>query len=156
MKHSWFFPVIILTLLYASCGGGKDDSASETPLAEKDTPSLPGDEARGTGKFTHVDLTYPLDQNMVATGQKIYDVKCASCHKLTDEKIVGPGWKDVTKRRTPEWLMNFITNTEEMLNKDPESIAMLEICLVRMPDQNLSDDEARAVLEHMRANDGEK
>jgi hypothetical protein len=52
--------------------------------------------------------------------------------------------------------MNFTTNTDEMINKDPKAQAMLEICLVRMPNQNLSDDEARNVYEFMRKNDGVK
>lgn len=93
---------------------------------------------------------------MAASGEKVYDVKCASCHKLTEEKLVGPGWKGVTTRRTPEWVMNFVTNTEEMLSKDPEAQAQLELCLVRMPNQNLSDDEARSVFEFQRKNDGVK
>jgi hypothetical protein len=54
---------------------------------------------------------------------------------MTDEKLVGPGWKDVTKRRTGEWIMNFITNPDPMIDKDPEAQAMLELCLVRMPNQ---------------------
>lgn len=52
--------------------------------------------------------------------------------------------------------MNFSTNTDEMLNKDPNAQAMLETCLIRMPNQNLSDDDARKVLEFMRENDGVK
>jgi hypothetical protein len=52
--------------------------------------------------------------------------------------------------------MNFATNPDEMLNKDPQAQAMLEECLVRMPNQNLTDDEARAVYEFMRENDGLK
>ena len=87
-------------------------------------------------------------------GQQITEVKCTSCHKLSDERLVGPGWKGVTDRRTPEWIMNFVTNVDEMLEKDPNAQAMLEVCMVRMPNQNLSDDEARAVLEFMRHNDG--
>ena len=112
------------------------------------------DETKGLGKFTNVELTHPLDEKMVKQGETVYDVKCASCHKLSDEKLVGPGWKGVTDRRTPEWIMNFVTNTEEMLDKDAEAQAMLEICMVRMPNQNLSDEDARAVLEFMRKNDG--
>ena len=77
-----------------------------------------------------------------------------ACHKLTDEKLVGPGWKGVTDRRTPEYIMNFVTNTDEMLNKDPNAKALLEVCMVRMPNQNLTDDEAREMLEFMRKNDG--
>ena len=52
--------------------------------------------------------------------------------------------------------MNFVTNTDEMITKDPQAQAMLELCMVRMPNQNLSDDDARKVLEFMRKNDGVK
>jgi len=52
--------------------------------------------------------------------------------------------------------MNFVTNTDEMLNKDPKAQALLEICLVRMPNQNLTDNDARQLLEYMRKNDGIK
>ena len=37
--------------------------------------------------------------------------------------------------------MNFITNTDAMLNKDPRP-NRAEICLVRMPNQNLGDEDA--------------
>jgi hypothetical protein len=43
-----------------------------------------------------------------------------------------------------------------MIDKDPKAQAMLEICMVRMPNQNLSDDDARSILEFMRKNDGVK
>src|SRR5690554_1938555 len=79
---------------------------------------------------------------------------CLSCHKLNDERLVGPGWAGVTERRTPEWIMNFITNPDPMIDKDPELQAQLEVCLVRMPNQNISDDEARQILEFMRKVDG--
>lgn len=114
------------------------------------------DDSKGIGKFTDVKLDPKLDEKMAALGSGVYDVKCASCHKLDDTRIVGPGWKGVTERRKPEWIMNFITNTDEMLNKDPESQAMLEICLVRMPNQSISDEDSRNLLEFMRKNDGVK
>jgi hypothetical protein len=49
-----------------------------------------------------------------------------------------------------------ITNTEYMLDKDPEAQKLLELCMVRMPNQNLSLEDARQVLEFQRSNDGEK
>ena len=52
--------------------------------------------------------------------------------------------------------MNVVTKTDGMINKDPKAQAMLEICLVRMPNQGLSDDDARNVFEFMRKNDGVK
>jgi len=95
-----------------------------------------------------------LDPAMASAGKKIFDVKCNACHKLTNEKLVGPGWAGVTTRYAPEWIMNFMTNTNEMLEKDPKARGQLEICLVRMPSQNLTDAEARQLLEFMRQNDG--
>ncbi|MES2647478.1 MAG: cytochrome c [Bacteroidota bacterium] len=147
--------------IYA-CGGG-DNNAADSSQQSKDESSTSSGEAnpdydpeRGTGKFTHVEVPDKLDPAMAAAGEKVYSVKCAACHKLTAEKLVGPGWQDVTKRHKPEWIMNFVTNPDEMIDKDPKAQAMLEICMVRMPNQNISDDEARNLYEFMRSNDGVK
>jgi cytochrome c551/c552 len=147
--------------LYACSGNTSNQPASNNTtstggdLMKEDNSHSP-DPNRGIGKFTNVEVSPTLDTKMAAAGKVVSDLKCMSCHKLTDEKLVGPGWKDVTKRRTAEWIMNFVTNTDEMISKDPEAQAMLTICLVRMPNQNLSDDEARSVYEYMRQNDGVK
>jgi len=143
-------------LIYACSNGGSEtkDHTSKESDSSKNAASY--DSTKGAGKFTHVDLASNLDHKMADGGKSVYDLKCSSCHKLTAEKLVGPGWKGVTERRKPEWIMNFVTNTEEMLNKDPKAQAMLEICMVKMPNQNLSDIDARNVLEFMRQNDGVK
>jgi cytochrome c len=111
-------------------------------------------EVHGT-RVDQVEMTNPLNAEWVATGQQIYDTKCQACHKLTDERIVGPGWAGVTKRREPTWIMNMITNVDMMLETDPEAQKLLEQCLVRMPNQNVSKEDARKILEFMRKNDGE-
>ncbi|HSH66033.1 MAG TPA: cytochrome c [Bacteroidia bacterium] len=112
------------------------------------------DPNRGEGKFTNVKIEKKLNVKFAEAGSEAYDVKCASCHKLTDEKLVGPGWAGVTKRRHPGWIMNFMSNPDVMLDKDPAAKEMLELCAVRMPNQNLSDEEMRNLLEFMRKNDG--
>src|SRR4051812_48651818 len=151
--------VITSIVLYAcSCGNQNTQNASNTDTASNaaasSSPSISSyDSLRGEGRFTTVDLGDHLNTAMAGEGKKVYDVKCSSCHKLTDEKLVGPGWKGVTQRHEPVWIMNFATNPDAMLDKDAAAKAMLEICLVRMPNQNLSDDEARHVLEFMRQND---
>ena len=52
--------------------------------------------------------------------------------------------------------MNMATNVDMMLETDPEAQKLLEQCMVRMPNQNISKEDARIVLEFMRSNDGEK
>lgn len=151
---------IVALAMFTSCG--KKENATEDfstgGAATTETAADPStyDPNRGLGKYTTVELGDKLDVAMATEGEKIQSVKCSACHKLTDEKLVGPGWKDVTSRHKPEWIMNFITNPDPMIDKDPKLQAQLELCLVRMPNQSLSDADARNILEFMRKNDGVK
>jgi mono/diheme cytochrome c family protein len=168
MKKIAVLSVIGLFFVASSCGTSKtegeqsatnesvktDVSESSKSTSANGNPSY--DPHRGEGKFTDVSVEEKLNTQLAKEGDNVFNVKCSSCHKLTDEKLVGPGWAGVTKRREPAWIMNFITNTDIMLDKDPEAQAMLELCLVRMPNQSLSDQEARNILEFMRKNDGVK
>ncbi len=143
---------IILSLFVWACGGSDSNNtaSNEAPNTEV------SNDDKGIGNVKHVELTSPLDPAMIESGKGVYNLKCSACHRLTKEKLVGPGWLGVTERRKPEWIMNFATNADEMLNKDATAMALLEECLVRMPNQNLTEADARNVLEFMRSNDGVK
>lgn len=138
-----------MILFFLSCGG----NATENTSKPKPVPVKPADDGKGVGEIKEVTLNDPLDQEMIARGQSIYDMKCSACHKLTDQRVVGPGFAGVTERRKPEWIMNMITNTEAMLEKDAEAQALLEECLTRMPNQNVAVSEARDILEFFLSND---
>ena len=144
--------VAVLALSCGSEGVKKDEPAIDINELTKNQPEAKGAEV----KETDIQITHPLNKDWVKSGKTIYELKCQPCHKLNDEKLVGPGWKDVTTRRSPVWIMNMITNTDYMLDKDPQAQKLLELCMVRMPNQNLTRDEARQVLEFQRDNDGEK
>ncbi len=165
MRSLKFIALSAFTFALFSCGGDKKESsipsadgsapaATETPAASNASDYDP---KRGLGKHdeSNVDIS-KFDPAMAAEGKKIADVKCTSCHKPTDEKLVGPGWKGVTQRQTAHWIMNFISNPDPMIDVDPELQKQLELCLVRMPNQGLTDKEARDVLEYMREIDGAK
>ncbi|MFM9911438.1 MAG: c-type cytochrome [Chitinophagaceae bacterium] len=146
------FSGIVLVSIACNEGVQKDQKIVSVEDLTKDKPEVHGTEL----KDSDIQLGATLNKAMATSGHAIYEVKCQSCHRLTEEKLVGPGWKDVTKRRQPVWVMNMITNVEMMLDTDPEAQKLLEQCMVRMPNQNLSKDEARSVLEFMRSNDGVK
>ena len=152
--------ISIIALIVVACGNNnsseKKESSSATGQTEAAGANPSYDPNRGEGKFTNVEISPTLDAAKADAGSKIASVKCSSCHKYTEEKLVGPGWKGVTQRHTAPWIMNFITNPDLMIDKDPKAQAMLEICLVRMPNQNLTDEEARNLYEFMRKNDGIK
>jgi cytochrome c2 len=156
-----FIILSFLVLVIAACGGSGDQQSAGTTENDSATESTTSanpdyDPERGEGKFKEVKVDPKLNEEMASKGEKIVDLKCGSCHKMTDEKLVGPGWKGVTTRHKTEWIMKFMTNTDAMIDKDPKAQAMLEICMVRMPNQNLSDEDARSIYEYMRKNDGVK
>ena len=134
-----------------SCGGGSESGATTS------TETAPAEEAeanpKGIGEIQDVPLTDPLEAEMISSGKAIYEMKCSACHKLTDQRVVGPGWAGITNRRRPEWIMNMITNVDVMLAEDPEARKLLEECLTRMPNQGVSTGDAREILEFMRQND---
>jgi cytochrome c5 len=146
--------ILLSAIVFSSCSEGAKKEPKPIDIQEltKDTPGEHAPEIKGD----EVKLTNPLNVQWVAAGKATYELKCQPCHKLTADKLVGPGWLDVTKRRTPVWIINMVTNTDMMLDSDAEARKLLELCMVRMPNQNLTKDQAREVIEFMRSNDGEK
>ncbi len=146
-----------VALFAFACGGGGDDKPDDSATNKKPPKGLdvapPADDGKGVGEIKSVTLNDPLDADMIAKGKEVYDMKCAACHKMSAKRVVGPGFKGVTDRRKPEWIMNMITNVEMMLDKDAEAQKLLEECLTRMPNQNVSTDDARAILEFFYDND---
>lgn len=151
--------IILVASLAFSCAPEKPKGSEEfpdQPSTKSAVEDIISDPTKGLGAVKNVTLKTPLELDRVGRGLAIYEMKCSACHKLTDQRIVGPGWKNVTINRKPEWIMNMITNVDVMLEKDPEAQKLLELCLMRMPNQNMSIGDARDVLEYMRQNDGEK
>ena len=60
----------------------------DTQELTKNQPEVHGDLITAAD----VEITHPLNAQWVTGGKGIYEMKCQSCHKLTDEKLVGPGW----------------------------------------------------------------
>src|SRR3972149_1791932 len=57
-----------------------------------------------------------------ADGAKLFKANCTTCHTMTDQKLTGPGLKDVFSRipKDPEWLKKWITNSSAMIKSgDP-------------------------------------
>src|SRR5690606_13969528 len=137
---------------FSACGGGNQEtsesdgaaatSESTTSTTEVIDPDAKSD-SKGVGRFTAVEVGAEVDADMATKGKAVFETKCTACHKTTDEKLVGPGLKNITNLRTPEWIMNMITNPEEMTKKDPVEMALFEEHLIQMTFQNVSYDEDR-------------
>jgi mono/diheme cytochrome c family protein len=144
-------------LAAAACGSTNDESAATgaKPAAATAAPTTPGgltpfQVEHGIGPVTSpVVLQASVDQSLASGGAKVFEQKCSACHKMT-ERYVGPALGVVTKRRSPAYVMNMALNPLVMVEKHPEAKKLLGEYFVAMPNQNISPDEARQVVEYLR------
>lgn len=150
MKIKFIIPCA-LAIVMASCGG---EAKKETPAAKQQDSKVETEKVdpmtnKGVGPITSVTLG-EIDNALVTEGETIFKAKCTACHKIS-KKFVGPALKGITERRTPEWIMNMALNPEEMVAKDPIAMQLLvEYNGAPMANQNLTEEEARALLEYFR------
>ena len=157
MKHILLLP--ILALLIVACGDKeekkKDDSfeISRTQAEEKaeESEGVPIDmDNTGIGPIKELVFPDAIDEELAAKGKEQFESICIACH-MTDQRMIGPAMKGVYERRNPAWVMNMMLNPDEMLQKDPIAIALLkEYNNAIMLNQNLSEEDARALAEYLR------
>lgn len=92
-----------------------------------------------------------LDKKMADEGKSLYNSKCMVCHDL-DQNKVGPALRNVTKTRTPEFIMNLLVNTAQM-QKENATIKELtkKYNNLPMPDPAIKQNQARSILEYLRS-----
>lgn len=142
--------LIIAVAFLSSCGGEskKAKEVSETQVEAKKVVEVDPMKDKGIGPITSIALS-EVDEVMAAEGKEVFKTKCSACHKMS-KRFVGPGLAGVTERRTPEWIMNMILNPEEMVAKNPLAKKLLAEYLSPMANQNLTENEARLILEYFR------
>lgn len=133
-------------------------NATPEPVTTAPTPEItapePAPEPKPVTLVTADQVTLgPLDEAMALKGKAVFERMCQACHRTDADLKVGPGWQGITKRRKPEWIINMTMHPEVFLETDPDVQKMEEKYLVPMPNQNISFDEARQVLEYMRQQD---
>ena len=152
--------IILGVMLFLSCGNNQEKKKgfeyNRTQQEEKNTSlestsKIPVDmENKGIGPVTKVVFENEINTAMAQEGETAFNQKCTACH-MADRKLIGPAMKGIYERRSPEWVMNMILNPTEMLKQDPIAKALLqEYNNILMLNQNLSQEEARAISEYLR------
>ncbi len=150
---------LLLSLIFfaTSCGSGSSKKAENEAVA-KVAPATPMtlEEAEkgwktngGVGPVKSLVLPVEIDQALVDNGKIIYEAKCTACHKI-EKKFIGPSPKGILERRTPAWVMNMLLDPERMVKEDPIARQLLIKFSAPMANQNLSEEDARAVVEYFR------
>ncbi|MGY0392797.1 c-type cytochrome [Bizionia sp. KMM 8389] len=164
MKITTTLIVGLFTVALMSCGGKEPEKkevftyGAKSTSAENNsgkTQTVPASKKvdlknKGVGPITSISLDDTINQAMADEGADMFKRMCTACHR-TDKKFIGPAPTGILKRRTPEWVMNMILNPEKMVKEDPLAKELLmEFNGAPMANQNLTEAEARAVLEYFR------
>lgn len=154
MKSVMFVSLMfVFGLALWSCGdSGQNVKATPTKAAKAANPNGLSDfeMEHGIGPIKQaLAMNEAIDATLAKKGEKIFETKCYQCHRV-DNKLVGPALNDVTLRRKPEYIVNMMMNPEGMIQKHPEAKKLLAQFLTPMANQNLTKDEAMAILEFLR------
>ena len=145
---------ILLLILLIGCGGESKDNNKENVSNNNESGLSEFELENGIGPVKKKLNLAPINKELSAEGEKIFETKCGTCHKL-DDRYVGPAQRDVLQRVTPEYLINMTLNPDEMLKKHPRAKKMLAEYLTLMTNQNVKMKDALALLEYFRVLDEE-
>ena len=97
------------------------------------------------------------DNPDVKHGKSLFGSRgCAACHAF-GKKMAGPDLAGVTGRRSHDWLVKWLTQTDVMLSSDSTAKALLqEFKGIKMPKQNLSAEDANALIAYLDAEGNKK
>ena len=151
---------VALTGVFTACGGGeateeKAAAPAETkveeaaPVAEEPVAEANPMDNVGVGPIDELEFDEEIDQEMADAGKAVYDAKCTACHKV-HKRYIGPSPMGIFERRNPAWVMNMILNPEQMVAEDPIAKALIAEYNSPMANQNLTEEEARQVVEYFR------
>ena len=147
--------VVVLSVGLMSCGGGNENNTGDTAKKSKPAESMIKKKVdpmqdKGVGPITNLTLDAEINTEMAEAGKAVYDKMCTACHKPA-ERFIGPAPKGILDRRTPEWVMNMILNPDQMVKENDQAKKLLmEYNGSPMANQNLTEEEARQVLEYFR------
>ncbi len=160
MKRAIKWSFVVMGLFLYACSGGNSNSsnnassASSTPGEASSIDVTKSSDSKGVGTFKSVDLPEAVNTEKAAKGKEIFQNKCMACHQAGTQAMIGPGLKGITKIRTPEWILNMITDPDKMLKEDPVAKALLKkFNGTRMTNQGVSKEEAKEILAYLRQND---
>ncbi|WP_205503027.1 c-type cytochrome [Rufibacter psychrotolerans] len=106
----------------------------------------PGAEAPASGAGGAADAA------VIENGQTLFKNNCVQCHSVGSDVVVGPGLRDVHKRRSEAWLIKWIKNSSALIQSgDKDAVAVFnEYSKQQMPSFAFSDDELKSIIAYIK------
>lgn len=156
---------LLLLGILVSCGGGDEKKSEKIKIGQKTkvetkkeapvSDEVPASKRvtldnKGVGNIKSLKLDATIDNDMVERGAALFKTNCTACHK-TDKRFIGPNPTGIMERRSPEWIMNMILDPKLMTEEDQCAKDLLvEFNGAAMANQNLTEEQARDILEYFR------
>jgi cytochrome c551/c552 len=136
-----------LILVFGGCGGSSGKNSGNAKAASGKPASKYDDGPRaGVAK---------ADEELAEKGEALFSAKgCTACH-THGRKLTGPDLAGVSMRRTQAWLEHQILDPAGMTAEDPIARELMATHALQMPNQGLTPEEARAVIEFFKHHDQE-
>jgi mono/diheme cytochrome c family protein len=89
-------------------------------------------------------------------GETIFNANCNSCHTIGRGDLAGPDLKGITEQQTRQWLINFISNPDQVITAgDLTAIALLKkYNYIVMPNMGLTHAQIVAVITYIQSTSG--
>ena len=102
----------------------------------------------------HFFLTFLIELTAQNNGELLFPQKCVSCHTIGRGKLIGPDLSNIHKTRTEDWIIKFIQSSQSVIKSgDSTAVAVFnQYNQTVMPDQKLSVNEIKSIIEYIRAN----
>lgn len=132
-----FYSIIAITFFGFSC---KSEMEPEQTVLSKDP--------RGIGPIKDLELPI-ISDSIMKLGLQLFTDNCSQCHTM-EYKNTGPDISDILAIRKPEWVMNFLLNKEEMLQRDSLANITLEKYDTYCAAEIKTEQEALKIHEYLR------
>ena len=124
------------------------DAADSTAAPAEAEASSGGDSAAGGASADGI----PTDEAVISQGESLFNNNCTVCHAI-NQQVVGPALKNVHERQDLPWLINFIRNSQKVIQSGDDYAVNLynEYNKTVMPSFAYSDEEITSIVAYIKA-----
>ncbi|HYG37449.1 MAG TPA: cytochrome c oxidase subunit II [Cytophagales bacterium] len=134
----------------------KEEAKKLFPAEEAAAPSsetaVPADSSDSSSESvkTAAPATVKVD---IKEGQKLFNTTCMACHQISDQRLVGPGLKNVDQKRSHDWLIKFIRNSQALIESgDKQAVEIYkEFNKMPMPSHDYTDEQISSIIAYIKS-----
>jgi mono/diheme cytochrome c family protein len=148
MKRTPAIVVLAVVLALSGCSGKKSSTPDDRGAVTASTSASKLDTGPRAAEAE-------IGEEMVEQGEQLFkDKGCSACHTF-GRRLTGPDLAGVSQRRTARWIESQILHPEVMTKEDPISRQLFAEFALQMPNQGLTEAQAKAIVEYFKHQDHE-